>query len=166
MIGLVQIGQQSMADRYTYIPAVGIFLAVGFLLAELARHSITRRRLVLAFAGMLLASWGILAHAQAATWRNSVTLWGHALRVTRANHLAHNNLGMAYIARGDLDLGYQEFKTAVAIKPNYAEALSNLGNAARTAVRLPKPSAIAAGDRSRADDGIHDSTWRRRSSRP
>ena len=127
VIGIVQVGGQSMADRYTYIPSIGIFLmfvwGVSDLLAKV-RH----RKPLLACAGTIillclsLATWLQLGH-----WQNSETLFRHALSVTKRNYVAHHNLGTAFIAEDRLDEAAGQYKKALDIWPAYPDAHNNLG---------------------------------------
>jgi tetratricopeptide (TPR) repeat protein len=122
VIGLVQVGQQAMADRYTYLPYIGLSIAVSFGFAEMAkRFSVPRPAFVAAGVGSLLAL-AVVASAQVRVWRDSVTLFEHALRVTEENALAHINLGVAYLNRGRLDEAGRELREAIRIHPGAAEA--------------------------------------------
>ena len=96
VIGLVQVGLQGMADRYTYLPLVGIFLAVTWLAADLASGSVRRRRVLGAVACLVLVALVAVAHRQVGYWRDSFTLFRHAVSVTDENWLAWRNLGGAY----------------------------------------------------------------------
>lgn len=122
VIGLVQVGQQAMADRYTYLPYIGLSIVVAFGFAEVAkRFSIPRPALVALGFGSVLAL-AVAAWAQVRVWRDSVTLFEHALRVTDENALAHINLGVAYLNRGRLDEAERELSEAIRIHPGAAEA--------------------------------------------
>ena len=128
VIGLVQAGSQSMADRYTYVPSIGIFVAVVW-----GVHALTarwRRQAIIlgAVAAAVLASCTFLTHRQIAYWATSESLFRHALAVTKDNWLAHDNLGNAL----SKDPGRQreaiaEYEAALRIRPDSAEARNNLG---------------------------------------
>jgi tetratricopeptide (TPR) repeat protein len=127
VIGLVQVGSQAMADRYTYIPLIGIFLAVTWGLSDLARDW-RHRRMILASASIaVLAICGTLTAAQLRLWQDSETLFRHALSVTTNNVTAELNLGSALYEKGKADEAADHFARALSIKPGYAEAQSNLG---------------------------------------
>jgi len=96
VIGLVQVGLQGMADRYTYLPLIGIFMAVTWFAADLASGSVWRRRALGAVAVLVLAALVVVAHRQVGYWRDSFTLFHHAISVTDENWLAWRNLGGAY----------------------------------------------------------------------
>jgi len=124
VIGLVQVGAQAMADRFTYVPLIGLFIMISWGFAGL----LARWRIVfsLAVAGLLsslmLASW-----LQVRYWRNSIVLYEHALAVTENNYLVHNNLGDVLEKKGDLKEASEHYSKAVGIKPDYAVAHNNLG---------------------------------------
>ena len=149
--GLVQVGAQAMADRYAYIPFQGLYLALAMGSLDLARRlpAAAARSALLAFwlsAGAVLA-W--LAQAQAATWRDSVTVFGRAVAVTEGNYIAHTNLGEALSQeRGDAAGAMEHFRAALAIHPGHATALNNLGamllNAGRPDEALPYLEKAAA----------------------
>jgi Tfp pilus assembly protein PilF len=127
VIGLVQVGEQAMADRYTYLPLIGLFIMIAWGVPEgLARYRFARILLVSAAVGLLaplmLASWLQVQH-----WRNSIVLYEHTLAVTENNYLAHNNLGAVLEEKGDLEEASKHYSVAVGIKPDYAVALNNLG---------------------------------------
>ena len=128
VIGLVQVGQQSMADRYTYVPLVGVFMGVAWLAADAAAALplLIRYALVPAVAGAF-AALGLAAIFQVWTWSDSVALFSHALEVTQNNSLAHNNLGVALRDVGRDDEAMEHFYEALAIKPDYSDAHNNLG---------------------------------------
>jgi Flp pilus assembly protein TadD len=124
VIGLIQVGTQGMADRYTYIPLVGPFIALTWGVAALFRG----RRITLALLGSATAiALGLRAHQQASFWRDSVTLFEHALTVTTNNAVAHSNLGRAYLERGDLDRAMTHALSVTRIEPDAADGQFNLG---------------------------------------
>jgi tetratricopeptide (TPR) repeat protein len=129
VIGIVQISYYAHADRYTYLPQIGLYVALTWLAADWCagwRH----RRLVLgAVSTVILVPLAFCARAQTAYWRNSESLWTHALACTSNNLIAHNNLGEALIQEGNPDAAIAQFQTALQIKPDYAVARYNLGNA-------------------------------------
>jgi protein O-mannosyl-transferase len=118
VIGIVQVGEQGHADRYTYLPSVGLFLAAVWIAADMAAVPRSRFRLVVATATttVLLALLCWTAFVQTSYWRNSDTLWNHALAVTSDNDVAHNNLGYLFSDRGDLDKAISHFESAARIR--------------------------------------------------
>lgn len=127
VIGIVQVGEQARADRYTYLPQIGLYLALSWLIVDLARARRVRRELVAigAAAIVLLLSWR--TSVQASYWKNSETLWNHALAVTANNDVAHNNLGFLLLRRGQLDEAISHFETALQIRSGNAESHYSLG---------------------------------------
>ncbi len=131
MIGLVQIGHHGMADRYTYVPLIGLFLLLTWGAADLATALRLPRFLLIATATVVLCACAVLTWNQVGTWKSNVTLWEHALAVTEKNTTAHTNLGTHYHAQGRLDLAAKEFEAAVAIEPNLPQFRHNLANLLR-----------------------------------
>jgi len=128
VIGLIQVGVQAMADRYTYIPLIGIFVAAVWMISDWsARHAYPRYLLPAFFtavAGFLFAiTWTQLGY-----WQNSEPLFRHALAVTKNNHVMHNNLGALLASRGKLPEAAAHYTAALDIRPNDADAHYNLGN--------------------------------------
>lgn len=125
--GLVQFGGQSMADRYAYLPHIGLVLALTWELAELVRRRNLPRAAVAAVAVVLLAASAARSSSQLGYWRDSVTLFEHALSVTTGNYLIHNNLGTVLEARGDKEGASRHYLEAARINPTWPEALNNAG---------------------------------------
>jgi tetratricopeptide (TPR) repeat protein len=120
VIGLVQVGSQPMADRYTYIPLIGLFIAGAWALPDRALAPAA----VLAVAGCAVA-----ARAQVGHWRNSAALWEHAVAVTHDNHRAETNLGHALAKQGRTGEAIPHYLEALRIAPDFAEAHNDLGHA-------------------------------------
>lgn len=115
VIGLVQVGAQAMADRYTYIPLIGLFIMVGWGVPRLLKRWPYRRIMLLVTAGLLLLTLMVCTRIQVGYWRNSVTLFEHAIRVTADNYLAHVTLGIALYQEGRLDEAVVHFSEALRI---------------------------------------------------
>jgi protein O-mannosyl-transferase len=127
MIGFVQVGQQALADRYTYLPLIGLFIIILWSVpVSVVLHKWARTSTALA-AILLLSVCAVLARKQLASWQDSGSLFQHALTVTRDNALAHNNLGSFQFEHGNLVEAELHFAEAVRIIPGYDEALVNLG---------------------------------------
>jgi tetratricopeptide (TPR) repeat protein len=127
VIGLVQIGEQQMADRYTYFPLVGIFIAVVWMLPAPALAASWRAWLVPASAGVIVAVLASVAWRQAGTWHDSERLFSNAATVTRDNAFAESNLGYAVFLKGRYDEAFRHFQRALEINPQSVTALNNLG---------------------------------------
>jgi Flp pilus assembly protein TadD len=135
VIGLVQVGSQSMADRYTYIPLMGLYIAVAWgAKSLLEKHpgsgQPVRVCLFIVLTGMLL-----LARHQVTTWSNGITLFENAISATTVNPVAHNNAGVAYMDRNDCGNAVPHFLKAIEQKSDYASAYNNLGICAARANR-------------------------------
>jgi tetratricopeptide (TPR) repeat protein len=128
VIGLVQVGGQAFADRYTYIPYIGLFIMAAWGLPELCSKRPYRKTALGITAGLVLMPLGLAAYRQAGYWNNSVNLFTHAIEITQNNALAHYNLGFAYGNLGRCQEAIEAYRQAIRIKPGYAEAHNNLGN--------------------------------------
>jgi Tfp pilus assembly protein PilF len=134
-LGLVRVGLQSIADRYTYIPSIGIFMAVVWAAAEWGSRSGgegrgavgLRLRLECGVAVVVLVVCGYLTWVQAGTWRNSVTLWSHCLAVCPDNFVAHHNLGYVLQHAGKTSEAIEQYRAALRLKPDLQDANLNLG---------------------------------------
>jgi len=127
VIGLVQVGDQAMADRYTYMPLVGIFTAAVWGTADLARDNRVLRHAAMGMGLAVLAVLLILTRRQAAYWADEETLFGHTLAVTSNNWLAHTNYGLALYQKGRIKEALAHYKEAVRIDPDAFDAHNNLG---------------------------------------
>jgi hypothetical protein len=126
VLGLVQVGAQSMADRYTYLPSVGIFLVVAWTMYSFAK----RRHLPAsfwAFPAILVLAAAVLTRHQLGYWKNTETLFTHSIRVTRENWLAHYYLGWHLDTQARPEEALRHYDEAIRIKPNCAEAWNNIG---------------------------------------
>jgi protein O-mannosyl-transferase len=131
VIGLVQVGEQGHADRYTYLPHIGLFMVVVWFAADVAtvRRSKTRLAVTTAVAALVILALVWTAFIQTSYWRNSETLWTHALAVTADNDVAHNNLGYLCIDRDELDKAISHFESAARIRSGKRDAHYDLGSA-------------------------------------
>jgi Flp pilus assembly protein TadD len=129
VIGLVQVGAQAHADRYTYLPQIGLCLAVAWGAVQWCggwRH----RRLVLGSAGAaVIGALAAAAYVQAGYWQDSISLWKHTIACTSENWVAHANLGNALASQGRMSEAIEQFELAVQILPNEAKPHLTLGNA-------------------------------------
>jgi len=129
VIGLVQVGIQSMADRYMYLPMIGLLIAGVWSVAERFPPRPNRSPILGGLTSALLLACAFLTARQIGFWRNSEELFRRTVAVTRNNYLAHNNLGYYLSSRGQVAEAIEEYRRSLAIKPDYAEALNNLGHA-------------------------------------
>jgi tetratricopeptide (TPR) repeat protein len=139
VIGLVQVGLQSSADRYTYIPLIGIFMALSWGLGDLA-GAVKQPRVVPALAaGVALSLCAVLTEVQLGYWHDSGTLWAHTIEATKNNYLAYNQLGYL-LAKADNEedneQALQYFRKTLEINPSYPNANYNFGHALAREGRL------------------------------
>lgn len=129
VIGIVQVGEQGHADRYTYIPHIGLFLLAVWLVADVLAVRQATGPYAVATAGVIIVALASAAFVQASYWRNSETLWTHAIAVTSANDVAHNNLGYLCVDRGELDSAISHFATAANIRSHKVNPHYNVASA-------------------------------------
>ncbi|HEY6837644.1 MAG TPA: tetratricopeptide repeat protein [Geobacteraceae bacterium] len=127
VIGIVQVGLQSMADRYTYLSLIGPFLALVWGAAELCRRLPQRRMLLGFLAVAVMVPLALLARRQTGFWRDSMTLFTHAAAAVPGNFIALNNLGTLYADKGMSAEGDRFYREALRANPSYAQAWYNLG---------------------------------------
>jgi tetratricopeptide (TPR) repeat protein len=120
VIGLLQAGEQGMADRFMYVPMIGILVMLAWGASELARPLTAGGSWLAAGGAIVVAALALTARAQAAHWQDSLTLWRHATRVTPESYIAHENLGQALRERGQLDEARTSYERALAYAPRYA----------------------------------------------
>ena len=125
VIGIVQVGAQAMADRYTYVPLIGLFVLIIWGVFDFAQN---RRYAKVALSGgavVIVSVVSILTWVQIGYWKHSIALFEHALEVTTDNYLAHNNLANALTILGENDQAMSHYTAALQIYPNYADAHYN-----------------------------------------
>jgi tetratricopeptide (TPR) repeat protein len=142
VIGLVQAGLQSMADRYSYIPSVGILIVLVWEFHRLTGGWRCRNIVRGATGGVLVLFCVLLTRHQMIFWRDGVSLWGHAVSLTENNYDCLNNLGRAFYAQGRFDEAIRELQEVVRLNPSFAEAYCSLGQAFAAQGRID--GAIAA----------------------
>jgi tetratricopeptide (TPR) repeat protein len=131
VIGLVQVGEQGHADRYTYLPSIGLFLIAVWAAGDVAAVGQVRLWRGVATAGtvVIVTALACTAFTQTSYWRNSETLWTHALAVTTDNDFAHNNLGYLCVDRGELDKAMSHFEAASKIRSGKLDPHYKMGTA-------------------------------------
>ena len=128
-IGLVQVGNQAMADRYTYLPSIGLFILLVWGADALTRRVSLLRTGMIAASALAITALVLLTRSHLPRWHDSETLFRHTLAVTKNNFAAHHSLGYTLLTRGDTDAAIGEFQQALLLRPRFPEALNNLGNA-------------------------------------
>jgi protein O-mannosyl-transferase len=127
VIGIVQVGAHEMADRYTYIPLIGLFVMVAWGIPDLLKDWRLKKTIIIALSTVTFIVLTTISWLQVQIWQNSITLFKHAIAVTHQNYIAHNNLGVAYAEQGNYKKAYFHYKVALSISPNYSDAHNNLG---------------------------------------
>jgi hypothetical protein len=138
VIGLIQIGQHSVADRYTYIPLTGLFVIVVWGLSRLLDQWRYRNMCLSGVAVCAIAGMGWLTVVQLHYWKNSESLFKHTLDVTEGNWVIQNNLGLEYLNQGRTEEAFRHFNLSIQAKPSYSLAYLNLGAAFLTTKEYEK----------------------------
>ena len=133
VIGIIQVGIQSMADRYTYLPLIGIFIILAWCMGEAFERLYPERAAMPVFNGLTASVAAVLLGCafrtanQATYWRDSEALFRHAVLVTKSNYLAYNNLGYYLSGQDKIQEAMENYRRALEINPNYEDARNNLG---------------------------------------
>jgi Tfp pilus assembly protein PilF len=127
MLGLVQVGVQAMADRYTYIPFIGLFLMLTWLAADLAKARHVSAPWLALPAAISLLALGTLSCRQVGYWHDTLSFWQRTLALTPNNYFAHDSLGTYLETQGETDEAAAHFRAAIAIRPDDLPANLNLG---------------------------------------
>ncbi|HET7698403.1 MAG TPA: tetratricopeptide repeat protein [Vicinamibacterales bacterium] len=160
VVGFLQAGEQGIADRFTYVPMIGLAIAAAWGAPPLVNRIRSHTRALPAAAAVLVVVWTIAARAQAAHWENSLTLWEHAARVTPRSYIAHENLGQALRERGRLHEALASYERALALapahSPGYVAVINNsiglvLARQGRTAEARQRFAAAVLSDRAFAE---------------
>lgn len=129
VIGLIKVGDLSIADRYTYLPAIGFFILVSWGFADITSRWSGRAIPLAIGAGLVLMCCAMIAGRQVTYWQNPESLFEHALAVTGKNALAEINLGFCFVQNRRWELARQHYQSAIAADPDFAEAWNGLGYA-------------------------------------
>ena len=131
VIGLVQVGMQAMADRYTYVPLIGIFIVIAWSVPELAARRPHKKILLATLAIIYLSILMTATWTQVRYWKNSTALFKHTLNVTANNHIAHDKLGEALAEQNRTVEAIRHYSEALRIEPDFVAAHLNMGVALR-----------------------------------
>jgi protein O-mannosyl-transferase len=130
VIGLVQVGEQAMADRYMYIPLIGVFIAIAWGLPEWVKNY--NQKLLPIVAGAVIPILMVLTWTQVSHWKNGITLFKHAISVTKNPSpsfvIAYNNLGHALASEQQYEEAIVQYRQAIKMNPHYSKAHNNLGH--------------------------------------
>lgn len=128
VIGIVQVGTAAMADRYTYIPFIGLFIILSMVIPNSVVNKPVGREVTAVIACAILLACAFYTYKQIQYWRNSITLFEHALSVTEENYVAHNNLGAALVEIGRYNEAYMHYTKALQLNYIYIAARVNMGS--------------------------------------
>jgi protein O-mannosyl-transferase len=126
-IGFIQISYYAHADRYTYLPGIGLLLAGTWAVGDWSARWKYRGAVLGGSMAVVIGALMVFAWIQTGYWKDGQTLWNHTLACTTGNYTAHNNLGIVLLAKGRVDKASTQFQSALQIKPDYVEAHYNLG---------------------------------------
>ena len=129
VIGLVQVGLQSMADRYTYIPLIGLFIMTAWSIPDLLSETRYGNTVLAALSGVIFSLMMAITWVQTGYWNNSMKLFEQALAVTENNCMVHNNMGIILQQQGKLDGAIAHYAEALRLKPDHAGFVNNMGTA-------------------------------------
>jgi len=136
VIGFISLGQHLIADRYAYLPLIGIFVIIAWGVPELLKEWRYRKNVLKASAGILILTLMPITWIQVSHWKSSITVFKHAIKVTDKKYpnfaVVHNNLGIALVAEGKNEEAISHYKMAIKLKPDYAAAQKNLETALRS----------------------------------
>jgi tetratricopeptide (TPR) repeat protein len=127
VIGMVQVGAQAMADRYTYIPLTGLFIIVAWGVPELLKKWNYRKEILSTLSAISILCLSIITWTQVGYWQNNIKLYDHTLKVTDNNWLIYNNRGLAYDNLGNHKQAIEDYDKTIESKPGYADAYYNRG---------------------------------------
>ncbi len=127
VIKIIQVGNDAMADRYTYLPSIGIAIMLAWGVTLLFKKEDMRKKILLPAGTAVLVILAILTWRQCGYWKNSIELFNHSLQVTKDNYLAHNNIVFALFTEGRIDEAIDHYNKAISIKQNSADNYNNRG---------------------------------------
>ncbi|MBF0520627.1 MAG: tetratricopeptide repeat protein [Nitrospirae bacterium] len=136
VIGFIQVGPQAMADRYTYIPYIGIFIILVMMWPNTFFENKVKKYAVYLLSVSVILVLSLLSYRQTSYWKNTITLFDHAVSVTKDNFIAHNSLGASLAQAGRFNESLPHLREAIILNPTFFEAYVNLGNVLFT---LKKP---------------------------
>ena len=131
VIGLMQVGKQAIADRYTYLPYIGLFLIISWTTIEAMMHQRYSHPLVRLLIGIfLITGLTTASHHQIKHWRNDVALYSNAIKIEPDNELAHYNLGVAFAQKAEYEQAQRHFEESLRVNPANKKAYDDLGRIA------------------------------------
>ena len=160
VIGLIQVGSQSMADRYTYIPLIGLFIMVSWGVPDLLRGLRYRLTIFVTLSCLVIFALTLSTWRQLGYWKDNISLYRHTLDVTNNNYIILNNLGIALAERGEVEAAIQAYQEALRIWPGSVTAHVNLGAALADRGKLDEAiSHYEEALRLKPDDALARTNW-------
>jgi protein O-mannosyl-transferase len=129
VLGIIQVGWQAHADRYTYLPHIGLYLALTWAVADVSRSWPHRRKIMTVLSGLVIVILAWLAWEQTSYWRDSESLWRHAITVTPDNHIASTNLGDSLLKKGRTDDAIAQYQNSLRLERTDSDAENGMGSA-------------------------------------
>jgi tetratricopeptide (TPR) repeat protein len=129
VLGIIQSGEQAMADRYYYLPSIGIAIILAWGIPTLFKREGMRKKILLPAGVGFIAVLSFLTWQQCGYWKNGIELWSHTVQTTKNNYLAHNNLGNALYEEGKIKDSIYHYNEAIRINPDYDKVYYSRGNA-------------------------------------
>jgi len=129
VIGIIQVGSFAMADRYYYLPSIGIAIMLAWGIPSLINSYNISKFILIPLGVIFIVMLSLLSWEQCGYWKNSIGLFNHTLQVTKNNALAHNCIASSLAKEGQINLAFYHFNEAIRINPDYADAYNNRGNA-------------------------------------
>jgi tetratricopeptide (TPR) repeat protein len=127
VIGLVQVGRQAVADRYTYIPLIGLFIMVAWGVPDILKKWNHRKEILLTLSALSILSLSIITWTQVGYWQDNITLYDHTIKVTDNNWFIYNSRGFAYYGLGNYRQAIGDCSRAIEIRPDFVYAYTNRG---------------------------------------
>ena len=127
VIGIVQVGGQALADRYTYIPLIGLFIIFAWGTADFVKKWRYKNIFLFTSAGAILLYFIVFTRLQVSHWSDSISLFEHTIKITNNNYIAYNNIGIALVKKGKVEDAIEYYRKALKIYPNFALAHNNIG---------------------------------------
>ena len=128
VIGIFSVGEFAMADRYHYLPSIGLAIMLAWGIPSLIKLDVMRKKILFPAGITALIIMAVLNWQQCTYWRDSIELWNHALRVTKNNYMAHSCLGKFLYKKGDIKESFYHFNEAIRMKPDYCVAFNDRGS--------------------------------------
>jgi protein O-mannosyl-transferase len=142
VIGLIQAGDQARADRFTYVPLIGVFMMIAWGIPDVRKLKRSSQIVAVTAALILTVACAFVARIQVGYWENKISIWEHALAVADESYIAHTNLGIARYEQGKVDEAIMHYRAALRLRPDFAEAHNDLG--------------VALNDKGQIDEAINE----------